>query len=654
MPIKRSFVFHLALVILLARDSFGQVPDNLVVEGVPEIPAPLRQAAGRYLEFRAAAFLGWHPKRTEMLISTRFADTPQLHLINHPGGARRQLTFLSEPIRSGAIQPKDGAYAVFGQDTGGGEFYQIYRYDFANGNIVRLTDGKSRNAGAQFSKSGKWLAYTSTRRNGRDTDIYIVNPAEPASDRLLLQVQGGGWSVADWSWDDTQLLLIEYISINESYVHVADVRAGTKKLITPKEAGKAAYAGPRFSRDAQSMFVATDQDTEFLQLVRVDFASGKHTPLTRHISWDVDEFALAPDGKTIAFITNEDGVGKLHWVDAKSGREKTAPKIPVGVPTGLEWHENGQELGFTFTSARTASDAYSVDVKSGHLTRWTESETGGLDASTFAEPALIKWKSFDGLPISAFLYRPGSKAFPGRRPVLCVIHGGPEGQTRPRFLSQYNYLLNEMGVALIFPNVRGSSGYGKTFLSLDNGFKREDSVKDIGSLIQWAQHDPQLDPERIAVMGGSYGGYMTLASMVHFNDQLRCGIDVVGISNFKTFLKNTQDYRKDLRRVEYGDERDPAMSAFLERIAPFNHAAKMRKPMFVIQGKNDPRVPITESEQMVKAIRDQGGVAWYLMAKDEGHGFAKKKNSDFQFLATLLFLNQHLVGAENESGASAQ
>jgi dipeptidyl aminopeptidase/acylaminoacyl peptidase len=282
-------------------------------------------------------------------------------------------------------------------------------------------------------------------------------------------------------------------------------------------------------------------------------------------------------------------------------------------------------------------------VQARKIERWTESETGGLNPTGFIEPELVRVKSFDGLAVSGFLYRPDPKKFPGRRPVIINIHGGPEGQSRPIFQGRNNYYLNELGVAVLYPNVRGSTGYGKTFLTLDNGFKREDSVRDIGAFLDWVAQDAGLDAERVAVMGGSYGGYMTLASLVHFSDRLRCGIDVVGISSFVTFLKNTQDYRRDLRRVEYGDERDPAMAAHLEQISPLNNVARIRKPLFVVQGQNDPRVPVTEAEQMVKAIRAQGGTGWYLLAKDEGHGFAKKKNADFQFLSMIAFLQEFLL-----------
>ena len=633
-----------ALAVMLAASSvLAQVPDNLVVEGVPPITAELRAEVGRYLEFRAASFLDWHPVRREVLIATRFGDTPQLHRVAQPGGARKQLTFSREPVGGGVFQPGDGGTILFQQDTGGGEFFQLYRLDTASGLTTLLTDGKSRNTGPLFSPNGKWLAYASTQRTGKDTDIRLMNPADPKSDRVLLELSGGGWQVADWSKDERRLLVLEYVSINESHLWLADLETGTKTALTPRGGDKVAWGDARFAADGQSIYATCDQGSEFQQLVRIDLATSRPTVLTKDIPWNVEAFDLSPNGETIAFITNEAGSSRLHLRSLKKWKELPAPKLPLGVVSGLRFHKNSQDLAFTLSSAKSPSDVFSYNLKTRELERWTESESGGLNPETFVEPSLVKVRSFDGLEVSAFHYRPDAKKFPGKRPLLVVIHGGPESQSRPGFQARNNYYVNELGVALLVPNVRGSAGYGKTFLTLDNGFLREDSVKDIGAFLDWAKDEPTLDPERIAVIGGSYGGYMVLASMIHFGDRLRCGVDIVGISNFLTFLKNTQDYRRDLRRVEYGDEREPEMAKFLEAISPTTNVGKLSKPLFVVQGKNDPRVPVTEAEQMVKAIRDQGGSVWYLMAKDEGHGFAKKANADFQFMAQILFFREHLL-----------
>jgi dipeptidyl aminopeptidase/acylaminoacyl peptidase len=364
--------------------------------------------------------------------------------------------------------------------------------------------------------------------------------------------------------------------------------------------------------------------------------------LTSNIPWDIDEFDLSFDGHTIAFVANQDGIAKLHLLDIGSGKERPVPKLPVGVISDVRFHKNNRDLAFTLVRPRQPRDAYSLDVTTGKLQRWTFSETGGLDASGFSEPQLIHWKSFDGRSISGFLYRPPAR-FSGKRPVMIEIHGGPESQWRPDYLGEENYLMNELGVVLIAPNVRGSTGYGKSFQKLDNGMAREGSYKDIGTLLEWITSQPDLDASRIMITGGSYGGHMTLATSYLYSDLIRCSVDVVGMSNLVTFLEHTSPYRHDLRRVEYGDERKFKTREFLERIAPLNNAAKIAKPLFVVAGYNDPRVPYTEAQQMVAKVRSNGVPVWFLMAKDEGHGFGKKKNRDFEFYATVLFMQEYLL-----------
>ncbi len=622
------------------------VPEQMVVEGMPPLTAGLREQVGRYLEFRASLFQDWHPRRRDVLITTRFAETAQLHLVQMPEGARRQLTFLPEPVASGTFQPGTGAAILFSQDRGGGEFFQLYRYETEDGRVALLTDGKSRNTGPRWSRSGSWVAYTSTRRNGRDTDLYRLQPGVPGSDRCVAEMTGGGWTVLDWSPDDSQWLVQNFVSVNESSLHVVDVATGGIRRVTPEGESGVSYAAGQFLADGRSVVTTTDRGSEFRRLGRLDLTTGAWRPLGRDVRGDVEALDLSPDGRRLAWFVNEDGASRLHVGDADTGRERDVKALPLGVATGLRWRSDGREIGFTLSSARSPSDVYSVDTRRQTLTRWTASETGGLNPARFAEPELVKVRSFDGLELSGFLYRPDARRHPGPRPVLISIHGGPEGQSRPVFQMRWNYLIEELGVAILYPNVRGSAGYGKTFLTLDNGFKREDSVKDIGAFLDWIATQPQLDAARVGVYGGSYGGYMVLASMVHHGERLRCAVDVVGISNFLTFLKNTQDYRRDLRRVEYGDERDAAMAAHLEHISPLTHASRLRRPLLVAQGLNDPRVPVSEAEQLVKAVRSQGGEAWYLLARDEGHGFAKKRNADFLFLAIVQFLQAQLSGSQ--------
>jgi dipeptidyl aminopeptidase/acylaminoacyl peptidase len=616
--------------------------ESLVAEGIPKIPAELAEEIGRYTEFRSAAFSSWHPTKREMLVGTRFGNTSQIHRVSAPGAARTQLTFFPDRARNGLYEPTRGEFFVFTKDRGGDEFFQFYRYDLADGAITLVTDGKSRNTGPVWSHGGKWLAYGSTRRTGKDVDLYVVDPRDPKTERRVAELAGGGWFVSDWSPDDAKLLVTEAVSANESYLWIFDVATGAKTAVTPRGAGeKVAYGAALFRKDGKGLFVTTDRGSEFQRLATLG-ADGRGLEFRTPDTADVDEIDLSRDGRTLAFVTNEKGVSALHLLDVATGSERPAPKLPVGVVSGVRWHPDGGAIAFDLESARSPEDVYSLDVASGRLDRWTFSETGGLNASTFAEPELVSWKSFDGREITGFLYRPPAK-FSGRRPVLLEIHGGPEGQARPDFLGSWNYVIQELGVAVLLPNVRGSTGYGKTFLAADNGVLREGAYRDVGALLDWIGKRPDLDPARVAVGGGSYGGHMTLAVSYLYSDRIRCSVDVVGPSNFVTFLRNTSGYRQDLRRVEYGDERDPRVRAFLERTAPLTNAEKIRRPLFIVQGANDPRVPRSESEQMLAKIRGVGTPVWYLMAKDEGHGFAKKSNRDFQFAATVLFLKQHLL-----------
>jgi dipeptidyl aminopeptidase/acylaminoacyl peptidase len=642
-----KLVVVFALFAVSGRPAAAQEPaiapgENLIVDGVPPIPASLADTAGRYSSYRGATLADWHPSRREMLIATRFGDTPQLHLVKMPGGERQQLTFFADAVGNGTFHPNGGDYIVFSKDVGGGEWFQLYRYDVATSDVTLLTDGKSRNLRGPWSSRGDQIAYMSTRRTGKDTDLWVMDPADPKSDHLLTQLTGGGWQPQDWSPDDKKILLTEELSINESYLWLVDTTTGVKTEFTPREAKeKIFYGDAQFSKDGKGVYVTTDRDSEFQRLLYLDLATKQPKYLTSKIPWDVQTFDLTQDGKRLVFVTDEEGVSVLRVMDTATEKEVSLPKLPAGVIGALRWHKNGRELAFSLNNARSPGDCYSIDVTTGKVERWTASETA-VKTDAFPEAELVHWKSFDGKMISGFLYKPAAK-FTGKRPVLVVIHGGPEGQSQPTFLGRANYYLNEMGIALIVPNVRGSTGYGKSFTLLDNGFKRDDTYKDINALFDWVATRPDLDADRIAITGGSYGGHMTLAVSTFYSDRIRCSVDIVGMSNLVTFLEHTEAYRRDLRRVEYGDERDPKMREYLERIAPMNNIEKIRKPMFVIAGKNDPRVPVSESQQIADALKKQGTPVWLLIAKDEGHGYRKKSNQDFQFYATVEFLQEHLL-----------
>jgi dipeptidyl aminopeptidase/acylaminoacyl peptidase len=643
----RRSLSTLATLALLPLGAAAQEPvitpgENLVVQGVPPIPASLASEVRRYTEARSAGFQDWHPTKRELLVSTRFANAAQIHRVAMPMGARTQLTFGDEPIADATYEPRGQGSFLFLRDVGGNEFDQIYRYD-TSGRITLLTDGgRSQNDAPVWSRAGDRIAYGSTARNGADRDVWVMDPSNPASRRLVMEATGGGWYVADWSPDDRTLLVLEYESVNRSHLWLVDAASGQRTALTQRGADSVAYGGAEFAADGRGVYVATDLGAEFQRLSYLDLATRAVTPLTTDIPWDVESFDVSPDGGTVAFVTNEEGISRLYLLDTRTRAYRRVESVPVGVIGGVTWHPNGREVGFSVNSARSPTDTWSVDVTTGAATRWTESELGGLVAGELSEPTLVRWPSFDGRTISGFLYRPAAR-FTGKRPVIINIHGGPEGQSRPVFLGRSNYYLNELGVAVIFPNVRGSTGFGKSFVKLDNGMRREESVQDIGALLDWIATQPDLDASRVMVTGGSYGGYMTLAVATNYADRICCALDVVGISHFGTFLRNTESYRRDLRRAEYGDERIPEMAAYFERISPLNNAARITRPLFVVQGGNDPRVPRTEAEQIVARVQQGGTPVWYLMARDEGHGFAKKANQDFQFYATVMFIRQNLL-----------
>ena len=623
---------------------------QLVIQGVPSVPIELVEAVKKYTESKPVFGSQWHPVKREILIGKRAGNATQVHLLTTPLGELKQLTDFPDPVGGGNWQPKTGDFFLFFKATGGNEISQLHRYDAATGQITRLTtDDKMRIGGGPWSTAGDRYIYTSVPTGGGTTsetiktELYTINPADPSSAKLLVALDGVGWGASDWSPDDKQIIIARFKSANESEIYLYDVASGEKTLLTPQEGTEqVAYSGATYSKDGKGIYLTTDKGSEFQRLVYMDLATKAITPLTAHINWDVNGFTLSEDGKLIAFSTNENGFSKLRILDTGTRKEIKLPKLPDGQVGGFNWHKKTGELGFNISSYSSIADVYSLDVKSGKITHWAKTELNGFPTTGLREPELIKWKSFDGLEISGFIYKPPT-TFKGKRPVIINIHGGPEGQATPGPQGRGSYYINDLGVAIIYPNVRGSSGFGKTFLKLDNGYKREDSVKDIGALLDWIATQPDLDKDRIMVTGGSYGGYMTLAVATHYNDRIRASLDVVGVSNFNTFLKNTETYRRDLRRVEYGDERDPKMYEFLEKIAPLNNAHKITKPLFVVQGKNDPRVPYTEAEQIVAAARKNNTPVWFLMANDEGHGFAKKNNSDYLYYSTILFIKEHLL-----------
>jgi dipeptidyl aminopeptidase/acylaminoacyl peptidase len=617
-------------------------PPAVQTEEVPVVPAEIFARLRAYQSVRSASFQSWSPEG-KMLVQTRFGNTAQLHRLTEPGGRREQITFFDEPATGGRYLPdRERESILFTMSRGGNENDQVYRIEPDAYEHQLLTDGKSRNTLGPISADGRRMIVHHNGRNGRDTDLYVVDTSSGRQE-LLYETTNEFWQVEDWSRDGSQLLMSRYVSINEGYPALFDL-ATKQRLdldVRREPSQKVAIGEMKFAPDGKTAYLTHDADGEFLQLYAFDLETKASKSLTADIPWDVSSVTVDESTGAVAFTTNEDGYGRLYVVEAGLRRPIDLPRGLVG---GVKFSHDGRRLGFTWSSPVQQADAYAYDLVDDKLTRWTFSETGGLDPRKFVEPELVRFTSFDGREIPAFYYRPRGATAERPTGVLVSIHGGPESQSRPDFSGLAQLYAAELGIAVLVPNVRGSSGYGKTYLQLDNGRLREDSVKDIGALLDWIGRRPELDAKRVAVAGGSYGGYMVLASLTQFGDRIRAGIDQVGIANWVTFLERTSPYRQDLRRAEYGDERDPEMRKFLAEISPAARAERITAALLVAHGTNDPRVPFTEAQQIATKVRSLGRPVWTVYADNEGHGFAKKDNRDYLSGVEALFLLRHLTG----------
>ena len=633
----------LALPALADVDRRTANSGNVVLEDVPEIPADIRSALSRYQNTRSASVLDWTEDGESIYIRTRFAEVNQIHRVDQPGGTRHQLSWFEEPVGQVTRRPGSDRLA-FLMDQGGNEFSQIFLFDPATGNARMISDGQSRNGALEFSSDGRYLAFQSTRRNGRSNDVWLFDLESDTDPELILESPDGSWwGPVAFSSDDRHLLIQQYVSNTDSRIHRLDLDSGELTRLAGSEERPTRNLAAGFAANDAGIFYITDAGSEFTQLAYLPLDERTEAMvITADIPWSVEGGELNHAGTAGVFSVNEGGISRLYRFDPNDGTYARIEGLPDGRIGGLSFSPDDQRLALVINNPRSPSDVHVLDWASGQLQRWTYSEVGGLDTDRFAMPELIHYPTFDEVDdqpreIPAFVYRPQGA---GPHPVVIQIHGGPESQSRPGFSSTYPMWMDYLDVAVIRPNVRGSSGYGNQYLSLDNGFKREDSVRDIGALLDWIATQPDLDADRVAVYGGSYGGYMVLASAVHYSDRLKAAVDIVGISNFVTFLENTEDYRRDLRRPEYGDERDPEMRAHLEAISPLNHVDRINVPLFVVQGQNDPRVPVTEAEQIVAALRAQDTPVWYMNALNEGHGFRRKENRDLYNEAVVLFLNE--------------
>jgi dipeptidyl aminopeptidase/acylaminoacyl peptidase len=625
-----------AIAVPLSRVERG----NLIFENIPAAAAGSSEVLDGYLNARQATPLGFSPKG-QLLIRTRFGESDQLHLVEAPAGARRQLTFLREPVRQAAFSPDPFHSAfVYAEDTGGDENAQLYYQRLGEGMARRVSDGKSMNGKPVWSNAGRELAFFSTARDGVSYDIYIAEPESGSLPRLAVTGDGGAWYPLDWSPDDRKLLVLKCVSISEAYLYVVDLSSGQKHEVDPAQA-KVRIAGAKFSRDGQGVYFISDRDAEFLQLRYANIFTDEKSIISAHLAWDVEELAVSSDGHYLAYVSNEAGIGKLNVLDLRTHQDLNPPKLPEsGSVDSLSFDALGNRLAFGLAAPNRPRDAYVLDIEANRAEAWTSSEAGAADLAKFVTPRLAQFPTFDradgrARQVPVYVYEP-SKA--GPHPVLIVLHGGPPSQFRPGFDPWLQYLVNELGFAVVAPNVRGSSGYGKSYAALARGMLREDAVKDMGALLVWLGLQSTLDAKHVVVIGAGDGGYLALATLVNFSERLRGGVDVAGVSDFLSYLTDIAPFRQNRGRAEFGDERDPDARAYLRRISPVTNAERITRPLLVVHGRNDPQVPLDQAQQIVNRLRARGGDVWYLQANDEGHEFLKKSNVDAYYRTLAQFL----------------
>ncbi len=552
----RHFVCAAVLLLLpslaVAQEKTIPTPANVKVEGMPPIPQAILDGLSRYSQFRQAQMIAWHPTRRQVLITTAFGQTPQLHFVDGPGRDRRQLTWLDRGVSAtvnASFDPTDPDSFVFQYDSSA-ELRSLYRYNLVTNETSLVTEARSRYVPV-WSRQGKWLAYDSSERNGRDRDLYVIQPSDPSTKRRLADFVGP-WSPHDWAPDGLTLVANEVRSNSETYLWRIDVKTGEKKLLTPREE-KAAWFNSRFSSDGKKVYVISDRIGGDFRLWRCDLAIGEWSPVTpAGVRVDLGGgFELSPDGGLLAAAIDKGPYTELQIIDLTTMKARPLPEMPRGTVTQLRWRPGSREIGFTLGSVKTLGDVYSVDTSLGTLARWTTSE-GSFNPDLLPAPELVDWKSADGQAFSGLLYRPAAK-FTGPRPVIVSLHGGPDDRERMVFRGRSNYLLNELGFAIIYPNVRGSLGFGRAFEQMDNGQKRGDVIKDVGAVLDWIAARPELDKNRVVLLGVSSGGWLALEAGIVYNDRIRAIVEGAGMTDLVTFLQQTDGPRQENRRREYGD-----------------------------------------------------------------------------------------------------
>jgi len=607
----------------------------------------------RYLHVRAAYFPGFAPGGDTLFFLSDITGVPQVWQTPAEAGAHpwwpRQLTFGDDRVLGLWPSPAGPERLVYARDAGGNEMAQLFLLDPEQATEVPLTAGHE-NAMHLF---GCWT-------HDGETVFFAANRRHPAHFEIYRQHVDGGEAQLVWEHhergylmnfslteDGRRLAFARHAASFEHDLFLLDVETERVRQLSPEER-KACYEQVAFAPGGRTLYVITDLDSDFLHLRRLEPASGAWETLVAP-NWDVELLALSQDGRYLAYTVNVEGESRLEVIDMRTGTGRPGPELramgggaPGVVATSdaqLTFSPDGAQLAFSFTSAARTSDVFVWDVEEDEVHAATRAGHAGLPLESFVTPELVRYPTFDDRQIPAWYYRPPGKT---ELPVVVFVHGGPESQFQPTFNFLVQYLVQN-GYAVLAPNVRGSTGYGNAYSHLDNVERRMDSVADLAHAAYWLRERPEVDAAGIAVYGGSYGGFMVLAALTTYPELWAAGVDIVGISNFVTFLENTSDYRRAHREAEYGSlERD---RAFLESIAPINKIDQINAPLMVIHGANDPRVPLSEAEQLVAALEAQGTPARLLVFDDEGHGIVKLKNKKVAYPAVVAFLDEHVRSA---------
>jgi dipeptidyl aminopeptidase/acylaminoacyl peptidase len=639
MRIQPALAIVLAVLLLSFVITHGQTqtaPEQINIE--------------RYLNIRSASSPSLSPSGDRVAFLTNITGTPQVWMVDTTGGWPEQRTFYPDRVDFVSWAP-NGSGSIFAKAIGGDENAQLY-WLAADGSQIRALTGdpKVRHNFGGWSRDSRKISYSSNKRNRDFFDVYVMDVAT-GREEMVYQQDGSNQPVA-WSTQDKQLIVShsnEQLSLdNDLYL----VEIGTKQVVhlTPHE-GASQFGNVTFMPNGHSLLLTTDNGRDSQSLAEMNLQT-KKIEILDDTPWDVGSVAQSLDGSMLAYTINRDGFSELYArtleTDGKPlitvvGPKEQPIKLPgKGVVSGLSLSRAGERLAFVFNGARFNADVWNYDLKTKKLSQVTHNSRAGIPAESFMEPELVRYQTFDGRMIPAWFYRPKkveTNKSTGGIPVIVSVHGGPEGQALPTFSAVDQYFLSR-GYAILAPNVRGSTGYGKAYTHLDDTLKREDSVKDLAAAVDWLKTNGGADPKRIAVMGGSYGGYMVLAAITLYPDLWSAAVDQFGIANFETFMQRTAGYRRKLREREYG-ALDKDLD-FLRSISPIHRIDRVRAPLFVLHGRNDPRVPFAEAEQIVKALADRGRPVEHLYFDDEGHGFVKLSNRLRMYPQIVEFLDRYM------------